>query len=177
MTIASKGYPGGRQAWVCAFECWFKKMPYSSLIGTLRRPYQHVVRSNYWLPRYTDFPARKTEAIEVRINCWPEHYGITIWIRPPTEISNEDWEDVARMLAAEIKYRKAKSSANPYEDASVIDPIERIRDWDAVVEISRKLVLGSRSLWNRQNWVNSAHKAIWTINRLSSPRGRITVYG
>lgn len=176
-TIASKGYPGGRRAWVCAFECWFKKMSYSSLIGTLRRPYQHVARFNYKLPSYADFPVRKTEAIEVRINCWPEHYGLTIWKRPPTEISPEDWEDIARMLAAEIKYRKAKGSANPYEDASVPDPTKRIRDWDAVVEISRKLVLASRSPWKRQNWVNSAHGAIWTVNRLSSPRGRITTSG
>lgn len=176
-TIASKGYPGGKRAWVKAFKCWFKKMSHSSLIGTLRRPYQHVARFNYKLPRYTYFPARKTEAIEVRIDCWPEHYGFTIWKRPPTEISLEDWEDIALMLAAEIKYRKAKGSANPYEDASVSDPTKGIRDWEAVIEISRKLVLTSRSPWKRQNWINSARDAIWTVNRLSSPRGRITASG
>ena len=152
-------------------------MSYGSLFGTLRRPYQHIARSNYRLPRYVDFPARKAEATEVRINCWPEHYGLTIWKRPPTEISPEDWEDIARMLAAEIKYRKAKGSPNPYEDASVSDPTERIRDWDAVVEISRNAVLLSRSPWKLQNWVKSAYNAIWTVNRLSNPRGRITASG
>jgi len=81
------------------------------------------------------------------------------------------------MLAAEIKYRRGKGSPNPYEDACARDPTERIRDWDAVVEISRKSVLASRSPWKRQSWVTSARDAIWTVNRLASPRGRITTSG
>ncbi len=172
-THASKGYPGGKKAWIQAFECWFKKMTYDSLIGTLRRPYQHATRLGIKLPPYEDFPARKVEAEEVRIHCWPEHYGLTIWRRPATGFSPEDWEDLVRILAAEIKYRKAKGSRNPYEDAYTSNPIERIRDWEAVVDLSREAVLRSSTLWDRRHWIKCASKAIWRVNRLSGPRARI----
>ncbi len=172
-THASKGYPGGREAWSRAFECWFKKMTYDSLIGTLRRPYQHAARLAIKLPPYEDLPARKVEAEEVRVYCWPEHYGLTIWRRPATGLSQEDWEDLARILVAEIEYRKGRGSGNPYEDAYVSDPIERIRDWEAVVDMSREAVLRSSNSWNRRNWIKSVSKAIWKVNRLSGPRARI----
>jgi|GEM_PF-2868286 len=173
-THASKGYPGGRRSWIRAFECWLKKIPYDSLIGTLRRPYQHAGRVGYELHPYPDLPGRKAEADEVRVHCWPEHYGLTIWRRPPEELSKEDWECIARILAAEIKYRKSKGSRNPYEDAYAPNPIERIRDWRTVVDISREAVLASSSPWDRRQWVKSAAEAIWSVNRLSSPRGRIS---
>jgi hypothetical protein len=172
-THASKGHPGGRKAWIQAFECWFKKMSYDSLMGTLRRPYQHAARLDVKLPQYKDLPARKVEAEEVRIHSWPEHYGFTTWRRPAAELSKEDWEDVVRLLAAEIKYRKAKGSGNPYEDAYTSSPIERIRDWEAVVDLSREAVLKSSAPWNHRNWIKYASKAIWRVNRLSEPRARI----
>ena len=172
-THASKDYPGGRTGWIKAFECWFKKMTYDSLIGTLRRPYQHASRLGKKLPSYRELPGRKFEAEELNIFCWPEHYGLTIWRRPAFEISIEDWEDILRMLAAEIKFRKARGSGNPYEDAHAPNPIERIRDWKAVVDLSKKLVLNLSDPWKRQNWIKCASNAIWSINRLSDPRARI----
>jgi hypothetical protein len=172
-THASEGYAGGRQAWIRALECWFKKMPYDSLIGTLRRPYQHAARAGFELLSYEDLPARKTQAKEATIYCWPEHYGLTTWRRPAAGVSQADWEDIVRLLAAEIKYRKAQGSGNPYGDAQVSEPTARIRDWETTVDLSRKMVLRSSDPWNRRLWMKSASKAIWKVNRLSGPRARI----
>lgn len=172
-THASKSYPGGREGWIQAFECWFKKMAYDSLVGTLRRPYQHAARLGIELPAYEDLSARSTEAKEAEICCWPEHYGLTVWRRPATALSREDWRDVVRALAAEIKFRKAKGSGNPYEDAHVSDPTKRIRDWETVIDLSRKAVLRSPTPWNHRSWIKCAAKAIWEVNRLSTPRARI----
>jgi hypothetical protein len=172
-THASIGYPGGREAWIRAFECWFKKMLFDSLVGTLRRPYQHAARLGIELPAYEDLPARGVKADEVRIYSWPEHYHLTVWRRPAAGLSEEDWEDIARLLAAEIKYRKTKGSRNPYEDACVPDPVGRVRDWEAVLDLSREAVLRSPTPWDRRTWIKCTSKAIWRVNRLSEPKARI----
>jgi len=171
-THASRGYPGGRKAWIQAFECWFKKMTYDSLMGTLRRPYQHAARLSIKLPQYKVIPARRDVAKEVKIYCWPEHYGLTVWKRPAAEISQKDWEDIVRILVAEIKFRKAKSSKNPYEDAYVSNPIKHIRDWKTVVNLSREEVLRLRTP-SRKKCIKCVPDVIWRVNRLSGPRARI----
>jgi len=148
-------------------------MTYDSLIGTLRRPYQHAVRLGIKLPEYKKLTARKNEAEEVQIYCWPEHYGLIVWRRPAVEISKEDWEEIFCMLAAEIKYRKENGSGNPYEDANISKPIKRIRDWNAVVNLSREKVLQLKDPWNHNKWIKYASDAIWKVNRLSNPRARI----